>query len=79
MTEMVGTYVVGAFSCYLCRKTYNYQLKTEKSDFINLHTNTHIARFFNDIFGRQEVRNAFYNYNKRIVEMARLQNMSETM
>lgn len=72
-------YVPGAFTCYLCRKTFNYEVKTTKGNLIDLHLQAHISRFFNDIFGREEVRNAFYNYHKRIITMATFQRMGDTM
>jgi len=72
-------YGIGAFSCYLCHKTFDYEIKTTKGDLMELHKQAHIARFFNDIFGRSEVRTAFYEYHRRILMMATLQRMGETM
>lgn len=68
-----------AFSCYLCHKTFDYEIKTTKGNLEELHKQAHIARFFNDIFGRAEVRSAFYEYHKRILMMATFQKMGDTM
>jgi hypothetical protein len=72
-------YIEGAFSCYLCHKSYNYEIKTTKGNLIELHTQAHIARFFNDIFAREDIRGAFYNYHRRIIVMATFQQMGDTM
>lgn len=71
-------YLPGAFSCYLCHKTFNYEIKTTKGNLIEMHIQAHIARFFNDIFGRADIRNAFYNYHKSIMTMATFQTMGDT-
>ena len=70
-------YIEGAFSCYLCHKTFNYEIKTTKGNIVELHIQAHIARFFNDIFDRNDVRNAFYNFHRRILVMATFQQMED--
>ena len=67
----------GAFSCYLCRKTYDYEIKTTGGRIEELHKISHIARFFNDIFGRDEVRTAFYEFHRRILMMATFQQLDK--
>jgi hypothetical protein len=72
-------YVDGAFSCYLCHKSFNYEIKTTKGNLIELHTQAHIARFFNDIFGRADIRSAFYNYHARVITLATFQQMEDVL
>lgn len=67
----------GAFSCYLCHKTFDYEVKTTKGNLQELHSQAHIARFFNDIFDRGDVRAAFYEYHRRIIMMATFQQMDK--
>jgi len=69
------TYGEGAFSCYLCHKCFDYEIKTTKGNLMDLHFQAHVVRFFHDIFGKSEVRSAFYEYHRRIIMLATFQQL----
>lgn len=58
-------YIEGAFSCWLCAKEFNYEIKMHKEKVQEAHTAAHIGRFFATVFKDAQIRGAFYEFSRR--------------
>lgn len=65
----------GAFSCWLCHKTFNQQLMIMGEKAAELHEHAHMARFLAFIFSKEEITHAFYEHVRREKVMADLQRL----
>ena len=65
----------GAFSCWVCQKTFNKQLMVMGDKAAMLHEQAHMARFLEFVFSKEEIRHAFYEHARREKVMAELQSL----
>lgn len=64
------TYKEGAWSCWLCKKTFQPSAIVERAE--EVHTNAHLARFLAHLFSSEQIRSAMYEYHRRTLVSAQL-------
>lgn len=71
-----GKWADGAFSCLLCRRSFDLEVKLKASateTFLDRHKAVHVADFFNYVFRDETIRKAFFNYHRNKLTVALLQ------
>lgn len=58
-------YRQGAFSCWLCLKTFNKELILMGNNVCEMHMQSHQARFLSYVFSKEEITHAFYEHARR--------------
>lgn len=65
----------GAFSCWLCKKTFNKELRIMGNNAELLHRQAHYSRFLDFVFSKEEILHAFYQHAQREKAMVDLQGL----
>ena len=68
-TTKESLFIDGSFSCYLCHKTFNYEIKL-LDNALNLHFQAHVGRFMKQLFSDAQILGAFYEYCHREYNMS---------
>lgn len=74
MSKELGFWILGAYSCWLCKKTFNAEIKIDKATH-EKHEEAHYTRFMRAMCSAEQFKSVFYQYCRDEITYATLINM----